>query len=201
MPGMRDLFRIVIVCTANICRSPMAEAMVRHALRAATPDAAHVIVDSAGVYGHEGSPIAPGSAAALEALGIEHGGHRGRLLTPAIVGGADLVLTMEEGHRNAILSGTPEARAKTFALREYARLVGGGVSPTGTDIVRRAHALTEDAGRRRTELPWARVDDVPDPYGGPAEGYHACAALILGEVRTLLRPLLSTSPVSPPVRS
>jgi protein-tyrosine phosphatase len=201
MPTMGDLFRIVMVCTANICRSPMAEAMVRHALRAATPDAAHVIVDSAGVYGHEGSPIAPGSAAALEGLGIEHGGHRGRLLTPAIVGGADLVLTMEGGHRNAILSGTPEARAKTFALREYARLIGGEVSPAGTDIVRRARALTEDAGRRRAELPWAGVDDVPDPYGGPAEGYHACAALILGEVRTLLRPLLSTSPVSPPVRS
>jgi hypothetical protein len=35
------------------------------------------------------------------------------------------------------------------------------------------------------------VDDVPDPYGGPGEGYHACAALILGEVGTLLRPLLS----------
>jgi protein-tyrosine phosphatase len=97
---MRDDFRIVIVCTANICRSPMAEAMIRHAL----PDGP-VVAESAGVYGHEGSPIAPGSAAALAALGVPDDGHRGRRLTPAIVGAGDLVLTMEERHREAILSG------------------------------------------------------------------------------------------------
>jgi protein-tyrosine phosphatase len=188
---MPDHFRIAFVCTANICRSPMAEAMVRHALRATGPDSAQVIVESAGVYGHEGSPIAPGSAAALEAMGIQHDGHRGRLLIPAIVGGADLVLTMEEGHRAAILSGSPEAAGRTFALREFARLVGGEAPPAETDIVRRARALVEAAGRRRAMLPWAGVDDVPDPYGGPAQGYHACAALIHGEVATLLRPLLS----------
>ena len=55
---MSRAFRIVVVCTANICRSPMAEAMIRHALR---PSGAAITVESAGVYGHEGSPIAPGS--------------------------------------------------------------------------------------------------------------------------------------------
>jgi protein-tyrosine phosphatase len=190
MPGMAEEFRIVMVCTANICRSPMAEAMVRHALRAGGPDAAGVVVESAGVYGHEGSPIAPGSAAALRALGIEDDGHRGRLLTPAIVGAADLVLTMEERHREAILAGSPEARDRTFALREFARLVGGQAPPAGAGAAARARALVAAAGRRRTRLPWAGVDDVPDPYGGPSEGYHACAALILGEVGTLLRPML-----------
>ncbi|HZE30840.1 MAG TPA: hypothetical protein VE198_05305 [Actinoallomurus sp.] len=43
----------------------------------------------------------------------------------------------------------------------------------------------------RHRLLRAGVDDVPDPYGGPSEGYHACAALLLGEVGTLLRPLLT----------
>jgi protein-tyrosine phosphatase len=188
---MRDRFRIVMVCTANICRSPMAEAMVRHTLRAAGSDAASVAVESAGVYGHEGSPMAPGSVAALKALGIEDDGHRGRLLTPAIVGRGDLVLTMEESHRDAILSGTPQARDTTFTLREFARLVGGEM-PAEIGIVPRARALTGIAGRRRSMLPWPGVDDVPDPYGGPEAGYHACAALLLGEVRTLLRPLLSS---------
>jgi protein-tyrosine phosphatase len=192
MPGMTQEFRIVVVCTANICRSPMAEAMIRHALRAGGPDAAGVVVESAGVYGHEGSPIAPGSASALRALGIEDDGHRGRRLTTAIVGAADLVLTMEEGHRDAILAGTPEAGDRTFTLREFARLVGGQAPPSGTGAAARARALVATAGSRRTRLPWPGVDDVPDPYGGPSEGYHACAALILGEVGTLLRPLLGT---------
>ncbi|MFB9839150.1 arsenate reductase/protein-tyrosine-phosphatase family protein, partial [Actinoallomurus acaciae] len=117
---MAEDFRIVVVCTANICRSPMAEVMIRHALRDAGPDAAGVVAESAGVYGHEGSPIAPGSASALRALGIEDDGHRGRRLTPAIVAAAVRLLTMEERHREAILAGTPEARDRTFALREFA---------------------------------------------------------------------------------
>src|SRR5262245_12036019 len=104
-------FRIVVVCTANICRSPMAEAMIRPGRRAA---GAGVAVGRAGVCGHEGSPVAPGSVAALRSLGIDDDGHRGRLLTPAIVAAADLVLTMEDGHRAAIVAGTPEARDKTF---------------------------------------------------------------------------------------
>jgi len=187
-----DGYRIVVVCTANICRSPMAEAMIRQGLRAAGAEAAGVVVESAGVYGHEGSPIAPGSASALAALGIEEDGHRGRLLTPAIVGAADLVLTMEERHRAAILAGTPEAHGRTFALREFARLAGGQETLAGAGVAERARALVADAGARRAALPWPGVDDVPDPYGGPGEGYHACAALLLAEVRTLLRPLLSS---------
>jgi protein-tyrosine phosphatase len=158
---------------------------------AGAPDGAHVIVESAGVYGHEGSPIAPGSASALRALGIEDDGHRGRLLTPEIVDSADLVLTMEERHREAILARSPHAQDRTFALREFARLAGGAAPPEG-DAAARARALVRAAGLRRTALPWAGVDDVPDPYGGPSEGYHACAALILAEVGTLLRPLLSS---------
>ena len=191
---MSDGFGIVVVCTANICRSPMAEAMIRASLRAHGPGAGSVTVSSAGVYGHEGSPIAPGSAAALTALGVPFDGHRGRLLTREIVGGGDLVLTMERGHLEAILAGTPEARDRTFTLREFARLAGSEPAPGGTDVAARARAVLASAGRRRTALPWARVDDVPDPYGGPDESYHACAALLLAEVSTLLRPLLSPGP-------
>jgi protein-tyrosine phosphatase len=178
-------FRVLMVCTANICRSPMAEAMLRRRLDGG------VTVASAGVYGHDGSPMAPGSVAALAALGIADDGHRGRLLTPAMVGDADLVLTMEESHREAILTRSPEARPRTFALREFARLAGGEERMAGADLDSRARALVGHAARRRTVLPWPGVDDVPDPYGGPEPGYHACAALLHAEIGTLTRPLLS----------
>lgn len=188
---MPEEFRIVIVCTANICRSPMAEAMIRHAL---APRGPGVVVESAGVYGHEGSPMAPGSRSALAALGIDDGGHRGRLLTPAIVAAADLVLTMEEAHRRVIVSGTPEAEGRTFPLREFARLAGGGPVPAGAGPAARARALTGHAVRSPSRTPWPGVDDVPDPYGGPESGYHACAALLLGEIATIVRPLLIADP-------
>jgi protein-tyrosine phosphatase len=97
---------------------------------------------------------------------------------------------MEERHREAILARSPEALNRTFALREFARSAGGAAPPEEDGAAR---ALVRAAGQRRTALPWAGVDDVPDPYGGPGEGCHACAALILGEVGTPLRPLLSPS--------
>ena len=54
-----------------------------------------------------------GSGAALDALGIDHAGHRGRMLTPAIVDEADLILTREAVHRDLITSHQPEAAGKT----------------------------------------------------------------------------------------
>jgi protein-tyrosine phosphatase len=182
---MDKRFRVLFVCTANICRSPMAEAMTKQTLSAYD---GHVIVASAGVYGHEGSPIAPGSGAALDALGVVHAGHRGRLLTRQIVDESDLILTMEAAHRDAIAAHQPAAAGRTFTLREFARLVDGEPAPAGEHVTDRARTLVEAAHLRRGGRPG--IDDVPDPYGGPGEGYHACAALIRSELDTALRPFL-----------
>ena len=184
---MGDRFRILFVCTANICRSPMAEALTRHALSAYGPQ---VIVESAGVVGHHDSPIAPGSSAALTVLGIAHEGHRGRMLTPEIVDAADLVLTMEAAHRDMIITHQPAAAARTFTLREFARLVDGEPARPDENVADRARALVGAAADRRGQRPG--TDDVPDPYGGPDQGYHDCATLIRTELDTALRPLVAS---------
>ncbi|GAA2075751.1 protein tyrosine phosphatase [Actinomadura alba] len=208
---MVDGFRIVFVCTANICRSPMAEAMTRMSM---SSYGTAFVVTSAGVHGHEGSPIAPGSGSALDALGVVHAGHRGRMLTREIVDGSDLILTMEAAHRDVIAAHQPEAAGRTFTLREFARLVdgepapggrhtptpGGGHTPApggrhtpaldGGHLTDRARALVAAAHRRRGQRPG--IDDVSDPYGGPDEGYRTCAALIRSELDTALRPFLTS---------
>ncbi|MBC6457783.1 protein-tyrosine-phosphatase [Actinomadura sp. HBU206391] len=162
----------------------MAEAMARETL---SPHGTRVIVESAGVFGHEGSPIAPGSGAALDALGVVHAGHRGRMLTHAIVDGSDLILTMEVAHRNMIATQQPAAAGRTFTLREFARLVAGEPAPAGTEFADRARLLVTAAHLRRAQRPG--IDDVPDPYGGPADGYHVCATLIRSELDIALGPL------------
>lgn len=162
----------------------MAEAMTRYAL-----GPGDITTGSAGVRGIDGSPIAPGSASALDRLGIPHAGHQGRMLTEALVDSADLILTMEAAHRDLIVSHQPAASGRTFTLREFARLVDGQAAPAGLGLAEQRRLAVAGAATGRTSCP-PSLDDVPDPYGGPLDGYHTCAALLQAELAVALRPLL-----------
>lgn len=91
-------FRILTVCTGNICRSPMAEFAVRDALeQAGLGD--RVEVTSVGTTGWEsGNPIDPRADALLRQRGIDPSGHRARRMEEAEVRGADLVLALDHDH-------------------------------------------------------------------------------------------------------
>lgn len=124
---------ILLVCTGNTCRSPLAEAMLRR-LSSEHPGLA-LDVNSAGVGAMEGAPASEGTYL----IGLEHGldlsGHRSRLLTPALVASADLILTMSRAHlvRVAELGGT----GKAALLGEYAGLSGDAAEvadPYGGDL-------------------------------------------------------------------
>lgn len=108
--------RILVVCTANICRSASAAALLRDAV-AANPELAGVEVRSAGTHAIAGAPgchVAP----ALAGRGDEH---RSRPLTAADVEWADLVLTAEREHRSAVASLQPTALRRVFTLRQAGR--------------------------------------------------------------------------------
>lgn len=89
-------FSVLMVCTGNICRSPMAEGLLRQML----PDALvpFVSVRSAGTHGLHGNQAEPFAIEAAAAYGADISGHRARILDAAMVRGADLVLTMEQYH-------------------------------------------------------------------------------------------------------
>lgn len=89
--------RVVVVCMGNICRSPMAEAVLRRQLEAAGLGE-RVVVDSAGTYGgHAGDrPDRRGQAAARR-RGYDMAGQRARGLSPEDAE-ADLVLAMDRGN-------------------------------------------------------------------------------------------------------
>jgi protein-tyrosine-phosphatase len=93
---------IVTVCTANICRSPMAEALLRHALAAEPEPLRSCKVVSAGVAARGGEKVSPNSVDALAKVGLRISDHRSQPLSPELAAKADLILCMTESHRAVI---------------------------------------------------------------------------------------------------
>jgi protein-tyrosine phosphatase len=181
-------FRVLHVCTGNICRSPMAEHVMRAMLRQGWPDSAdRVVVESAGTWGHTGSPMEPFALQALADLGLDGEQFRARELLAEHVAAADLVLAATREHRAAAVVLQPRAAARTFTLREFARLTAGvpvDALPAG-DVVERATALVRLAAQRRGLVPPNSPgdDDLADPYQGPASAFAVCADLVTEALR------------------
>ena len=108
--------RILLVCTGNICRSPLAEALLTHALR--ERGAQDVEVSSAGTGAWDGAPASEGAYLVGLERGLDLSGHRARLLTRELAEQADLVLTMARHHRARVQELGGEGRV--FVLGEYA---------------------------------------------------------------------------------
>ncbi|MGE4534768.1 low molecular weight protein-tyrosine-phosphatase [Halomonas sp.] len=113
--------RILVVCTGNICRSPVAEAMLRQALPQKR-------LSSAGLGALVGHGVEPTARELAEADGFDVADHQARQLTRELIGDADLILVMSAGQRRAIGELAPEALGKTMLLGKW--LDGG----KGVDI-------------------------------------------------------------------
>ncbi len=148
-------FRILFVCTGNTCRSPMAEAIARAALRDRGWD--HVTVESAGVAAFPGSPISGGAVRAAARHGIELDHHRSSPLTGARVENSDLILTMSPSHLRILVDLGAEARSAVlpvFARGETEIRPGDGVQdPIGGD-----DAMYEATFRELRELIESALD-------------------------------------------
>lgn len=110
---------IIVVCTANVCRSPMAAALLQHALAAETGPLQGCRVVSAGVVARAGDPVTPHSVAALRKVGLDIAGHRSRPLTQAMMDGALAVLCMTEGHREMIRLRAEPVPRHLYLFREF----------------------------------------------------------------------------------
>lgn len=166
---------ILVICTGNICRSPIAEGLLRDALHRRFGERAPD-VSSAGTSGLEGSGAMPESVQAVAELGIDIGGHVARRLTPAMADRSDLLLCMSSEHRDK-LAARSDRDDRAFTLKELVRLLEtlpAAAPDQGPDIVSERIAAANSA-RRRGAVPLSRDDDVADPLGQPLEAYRAIA--------------------------
>lgn len=123
-------YRVLFLCTGNICRSPLAEGVLRHMLDAEL--AGRVDVASAGVAAMPGQPASTNGVMACAELGVDISGHRARMLTRDLIETTDLVLAMEEHHRMAAVKLAPREAGKIHLLSQYAAGSEGN-APIGVD--------------------------------------------------------------------
>jgi low molecular weight protein-tyrosine phosphatase len=188
----RDVFRILHVCTGNVCRSPIAERLTRHELTRRLGDAAAgILVESAGTWGHEGAPMEPHAATVLAEYATDPSGFLGRELLDEHVIDADLVLTATRDHRAQVISMGHAAGLRTFTLKEFTRLVRA-IDPATLpedSVTERARSLVRAAAALRGWLlaPSAEADEVHDPYGAPLTYFRRVGE----EIHTALDPVVT----------
>jgi protein-tyrosine-phosphatase len=191
---------ILLVCTGNTCRSPMAEAMlVDLARKAGKP----LEVRSAGVAAMDGYPISPHAAETLRRRNLPVPGPSRTLSGKEIIW-ADVILTMTGSHKQVIVQRHPEAAGKTFTLKELA-LQGEAEMEAVTEAerlysewqLRQSMGQTLDDGDRdklyelQRELP---DFDISDPFGGPLAVYESCAEEIAAALRMVVDKLDEDEP-------
>lgn len=94
-----DKSQILCICTANICRSPMAERLLAHALAAEEEPLRSLRVVSAGVAACYGDPPSANSVAALRKVGVDLNDHRSQPVTRELLDSSLAVFCMTESHR------------------------------------------------------------------------------------------------------
>jgi len=122
---------IMILCTANMCRSPMAEALLRRKLHQRT-ETADWRVESAGTWTIIGKPAAQKTQEVMQRLyGLDLSAHRSRLVSRSLLRPFDLILVMEVGHKEAIGVEFPELASRVYLIYEMVGQVRNVIDPIG----------------------------------------------------------------------
>ena len=121
---------VLIVCTANICRSPMAEALARRLL-CQQPEPAEWQVSSAGTWASDGRGASVNAVKTMSDRGLDINRHRSRQVNADLLASSDLILTMTAGHAEALRAEFPEHASRVHRLAEMAGLPYDVADPYG----------------------------------------------------------------------
>ena len=191
---------VLVICTGNICRSPLAEQLLqREALLAGLDH--ELAFDSAGTYGELGSFTNAQSiqSAALKGISIEP--KPAKQLTAQLIEAADLVLTATAEHRGQTIEQVPSANRKTYTLKEFARIGGFFAGETNSLDPVIQTALGEARGYNDRLAVMAKYrgyapkpeshEDIIDPYGRNSEVFDVVTEELLELSREIIAALKS----------
>jgi len=205
-------FRILTVCSANVCRSPFAQALLRRSLAGAE---APFVVTSAGENASNGHDACAVVADGHLEPGPELGTHRSQGLTMSAVESADLILAADRPSRAAVVRLQPTSHARSFTLREAAVLSAHAVSVerasyddpvdallalvTEMSDLRGTVEMPRPSRHRVARKPWRRIqvhgNDVPDAHKTVDAVPHSLVTRLIAEnaaiVASALRDVVS----------
>jgi protein-tyrosine-phosphatase len=138
---------ILVICTANICRSPVVAALLRQ--RFAARQMNDWTVSSAGTWAENGHKAANYSAQVMAEQDIDLSDHRSEIINADSIAAADLILCMESGHVEALRAEFPQYANRIFLLSEMARKRFSVADPYGRSL---------DAYKRMTREVTALID-------------------------------------------
>jgi protein-tyrosine-phosphatase len=161
----RSTFRLLFVCTGNTCRSPMAEGILKKALKDRGVE--NVEVRSAGTSGLHLAPASVFAAAAAKAIGVDLSRHRSRRLDGEMMERADVILVMSPEHAHHIGRMNRAALEKTYLLKSFPRPLG-------------ASNADQEPG----------VLSIKDPIGGVFEDYRKSCSEIEEQINRILPEIL-----------
>lgn len=187
--------RILVVCTANVARSPLVGAVLHaHAQRRGLGD--RILVDSAGVLARRGDAAAEHTRQIARRWGLDLDAHRSQPATEDLLAASHLIITMSQQQRDRCAGRGPGIGARCFTLPELARLAGHvdtAALPAGTPA--RFDAAIRALHRARPFSAAGDDEDVDDPYGRGFAEFAAMANRVAGLLTVTAEVLLGRDPV------
>lgn len=197
MRGPRYKFDVLFLCTANLCRSPMAEMLLRAQLESRLGQRSTAWhVGSAGLAAHTGPDMDPMARQTLLDRGIEPAPFQRRAVTGELLERADLILTAQVSHRSAAIRMVPTVAGNTFTIKQFAGLCRDlplltFATPAEAGRALLAAALLE-RGRNPVVAP-SRLD-LDDPYGQGWRKFRKCADTLEAAISMILAPIFPDPP-------
>ena len=191
-------FNVLVVCTANHCRSPMAEQLLRAAVTEQFGDENSWHIGSAGTDVDRIRPMHQFAEVVLNERAVLVSGHQAVEVTRDRILQADLILAAARQHRAVLVTMAPPALGRTFTIRQFARLADQVGPISAADPAELGRRLVAEAKFARGMLQPVPVeeDDVADPIGRPISVFRECADQLEDSVRRILRPLHLSAPVN-----
>ena len=155
----RLIMKIIFICTGNIVRSYMAERVLKKKL--IEKNRSDIDVSSASIFNMNGEIGDSKAAKILEEMGFDSHDHKSRLLTHDMADEADMIVVMEQYHKDTIIGTCPDTKDKVFFLKPFSR---GCEQLVNND-----------------------VEEIKDPHNLSAYHYRLCFAEIYLSVEGLLK--------------